>query len=119
MEIIKDFFWFWIDWFETETEIKNNTITLNDIDIEYIESKQFNYLTKLWIKLDREHNQYFAFKKRKIGRGNRFYYYNWINYTMTQLSRMSWVGYQTIYNRINRHWMSVEVALTKKPWKKI
>ena len=114
MKIIKNFYWFWIDWYETETGIRrtlNKVLTeenLNTKDKRYIKDAQIYTLRALWKKLDKEHNQTFYISAEnwiKWGaKITKYYEYKWKYYTAKEIAVLTDLEEHTIYSRLSQKW---------------
>ncbi len=118
MIVIKDFFWFWKDWYQIDWTIlrEKRPLTEYDLDftdIRYINNWQSEILNKLWRKLDKEHNQFFHTKIRKTSRVLKQYEYKRAFYTMEELVFLSWRNKQYIYNHLY-NWEKLETFLNFK-----
>jgi len=116
--IIKDFYWFWKDWTETSTLLDNPYIVkklFNQNDYRYIQSTWSFQIDMLWLKLDRLKYLYLPKKKREYRKSRpcRLYIYKWKEYTIYELSKLSWITHGTLYTRMHQRWVPVNIAMKK------
>lgn len=88
--------------------------TLDFEDLRYINSCKTDRLSYLWKRLDRL--KFCVFPKIKQNKQiKKTYFFEWKNYSIYELSELSWINWNTLYRRINYDARDIKIALTTKP----
>ena len=121
--IIKNFYWTWEHWLQTDSLVVDSFTAkdlqyiewenFTDDEQKYIKEMQWDWLKVLWGRLDKKQWLPKEARNKWISTARVFYYYKGQKHSIQELADIAWISYKTMYGRLYRYGYSVNLAVNK------